>query len=298
MATEREKEIYRVTLTGTLVNALLILMKFLAGIFGRSSAMLADAVHSLSDFVTDIIVIVFVKISGKPCDKGHNYGHGKYETLATLIIGVILATAGGGLMINGIREVIASLGGALLHRPTMLALVIAVVSILSKEWLYHYTVRKGKKVNSPAVMANAWHHRSDAVSSIGTLIGIAGAMFLGTKWRILDPVAAIVVSLFIIKSGCDIMKPTIGELLEASLSEEQEQEITKIVKSVPGVKDIHNLRTRRIGNGIAVDLHAKMDGGITLEEAHEIATQAEKAIRDSFGLNSLVNIHMEPYKSA
>lgn len=296
MATEREKEIYRVTLTGTLVNALLILMKFLAGIFGRSSAMLADAVHSLSDFVTDIIVIVFVKISGKPCDKGHDYGHGKYETLATLIIGVILAAAGGGLMINGIREVIASLGGALLHRPTMLALVIAVVSILSKEWLYHYTVRKGKKVNSPAVMANAWHHRSDAVSSIGTLIGIAGAMFLGTKWRILDPVAAIVVSLFIIKSGCDIMKPTIGELLEASLSEEQEQEITRLVKSVPGVKDIHHLRTRRIGNGIAVDLHAKMDGKITLEQAHEIATQAEKAIRERFGENSLVNIHMEPYK--
>lgn len=296
MATEREKEIYRVTLTGTLVNALLILMKFLAGIFGRSSAMLADAVHSLSDFMTDIIVIVFVKISGKPCDKGHDYGHGKYETLATLIIGVILAAAGGGLMINGIREVIASLGGALLPRPTMLALVIAVVSILSKEWLYHYTVRKGKKVNSPAVMANAWHHRSDAVSSIGTLIGIAGAMFLGTKWRILDPVAAIVVSLFIIKSGCDIMKPTIGELLEASLSEEQEQEITRLVKSVPGVKDIHHLRTRRIGNGIAVDLHAKMDGKITLEQAHEIATQAEKAIRERFGENSLVNIHMEPYK--
>ncbi len=296
MATEREKEIYRVTLTGTVVNALLILMKFLAGIFGRSSAMLADAVHSLSDFVTDIIVIVFVRISGKPCDKGHDYGHGKYETLATLIIGVILAAAGGGLMINGIREVAASLGGVLLPRPTMLALVIAVVSILSKEWLYRYTVKKGREVNSQAVMANAWHHRSDAVSSIGTLIGIAGAMFLGTKWRILDPIAAIVVSLFIIKSGYDIMKPTIGELLEASLSEEQEQEITKLVKSVPGVRDIHNLRTRRIGNGIAVDLHAKMDGGITLEEAHEIATQAEKAIRDRFGLNSLVNIHMEPYK--
>ncbi|MDE6239270.1 MAG: cation diffusion facilitator family transporter, partial [Muribaculaceae bacterium] len=154
--------------------------------------------------------------------------------------------------------------------------------------------KKGREVNSQAVIANAWHHRSDAISSIGTFLGIAGAMFLGEDWRILDPAAAIVVSLFIIKSGYDIMKPSIDELLEASLPEEQEAEITRIVTAIPGIKNIHNLRTRRIGNEIAVDLHAKMDGNLSLSAAHAIATLAEKAIKQRFGENSFINIHMEP----
>lgn len=291
----RQKEIYKVTLTGTAVNAVLIVLKFIAGIVGRSSAMVADAVHSLSDFITDVIVLVFVKIAGKPRDKGHDYGHGKFETLATLIIGLILAVAGVALMINGIKLVVHSLKGNELPCPTWLALVIAVISILSKEWLYRYTAKKGREVNSQAVVANAWHHRSDAVSSGGTLVGIAGAMFLGEHWRILDPLAAIVVSFFIIKSGYDIMKPCISELLEASLPESQEQEILELVKGIEGIKDVHNLRTRRIGNDIAIDMHAKMDGSQSLSDAHNKATLAEKAIKDRFGNNSIINIHMEPY---
>lgn len=291
----REKEIYKVTLIGTAVNAVLILLKFIAGIVGRSSAMVADAVHSLSDFVTDIIVLIFVKIAGKPQDKGHDYGHGKFETFATMIIGLILVAAGIGLMINGIKLVIESLKGNELPRPTMLALAIAVISILAKEWLYRFTAKKGRQVNSQAVVANAWHHRSDAVSSGGTLVGIAGAMFLGDRWRILDPIAAIVVSIFIIKSGYDIMKPCISELLEASLPDKQEQEILDLVKGVPGIKEVHNLRSRRIGNGIAVDMHAKMDGNQSLSEAHAKATEAENAIKSRFGANSIINIHMEPY---
>lgn len=291
---QREKEIYKVTLIGTAVNAVLIVLKFIAGIVGRSSAMVADAVHSLSDFITDVIVLIFVKIAGKPRDKGHDYGHGKFETMATLIIGLILVGAGIGLMINGIEQVLHSLKGNSLPRPTMLALIIAVVSIGAKEWLYRFTARKGREVNSQAVIANAWHHRSDAVSSGGTLVGIAGAMFLGDRWRILDPIAAIVVSFFIIKSGYDIMRPCISELLEASLPEEQEKEIRRLVKSVPGIIALHNLRTRRIGNGIAVDLHAKMDGYQSLSDAHAKATLAEKAIKSKFGNNSIINIHMEP----
>ncbi len=294
MDDNREREIYKVTLTGTGVNAVLIVLKFVAGIVGRSSAMVADAVHSLSDFVTDVIVLIFVKIAGKPRDKSHEYGHGKFETLATLVIGLILAGAGIGLMINGIEQVIHSLKGNLLPRPTILALVIAIVSILAKEWLFRLTLRKGKEVNSPAVVANAWHHRSDAISSVGTLVGIAGAMFLGVRWRILDPIAAIVVSLFIIKSGYDIMKPCISELLEASLPEEQQREIIDIVKAVPGIRNVHNLRSRRIGNGIAVDLHAKMDGNQSLADAHARATAAEKALKARFGDNAFINIHMEP----
>lgn len=290
----REKEIYKVTLTGTAVNAALIVLKFVAGFVGRSSAMVADAVHSLSDFVTDVIVLVFVKIAGRPSDKNHDYGHGKYETFATMIIGLILTFAGFVLMYNGIRLIIDGFDGHALPRPTMIALVFAVVSIVSKEWLYRLTARVGRRVSSNAVVANAWHHRSDAVSSAGTLIGIAGAMFLGDRWRILDPIAAVVVSIFIIKSGYDIMKPSVYELLEGSLPENEEKEIERLVKSVPGIVRIHNLRTRRIGNNIAVDLHAKMDGNITLTEAHAIATRAEEAISQHFGPGSIINVHMEP----
>ncbi len=290
----REREIYRVTLIGSAVNAVLIVLKFIAGIFGKSSAMIADAVHSLSDFITDVIVLVFVKIAGKPRDKGHDYGHGKFETFATMIIGLLLSLAGVGLLANGIDLVIKSCNGHTLERPTMLALVIAVVSILSKEWLYRFTAAKGREVNSQAVVANAWHHRSDAISSAGTLVGVAGAMFLGDSWRILDPVAAIVVSLFIIKSGYDIMKPSVNELLESSLPEAQETEIRQLVLGVPGIISVHNLRTRRIGNGIAVDMHAKMDGSISLTEAHSRASAAEMAIRGRFGANAIINIHMEP----
>lgn len=290
----REKAIYRITLVGTAVNALSIVLKLVAGILGRSSAMIADAVHSLSDFVTDLIVLVFVRVAGKPSDKSHDYGHGKFETMATMLIGIILIFAGIGLMYNGIQRIMLSLEGHGIPRPTYLALSVAVISILSKEWLYRATVRKGRELHSQAVIANAWHHRSDAVSSVGTLIGVAGAMFLGPRWHILDPVAAVVVSMFIVKSGYDITRPCFGELLDASLPEAQEKEIMRVVMSVSGVKAIGEMRTRRIGNNIAVDICTKMDGGITLSQAHSIASAVEKALRDTFGRNSIISVHMEP----
>lgn len=288
----REQKIYKVTLVGTSVNALLIVLKLIAGFVGRSSAMVADAVHSLSDFVTDAIVLIFVKIADKPRDRTHEYGHGKYETMATMVIGLILIVTGLALMYNGVEHIIRSLHGEVLPRPRMVALVIALVSIASKEWLYHYTKRIGRQVNSQAVIANAWHHRSDAISSIGTLIGIAGAMFL--DWRILDPLAAVVVSAFIIKSGYDIMHPMVSELLEAALPEAQQSEIVKIVSAVDGIHNVHNLRTRRIGNDIAVDLDVKMNGHLTLAHAHMLASQAEMALKKKYGNGTIVNIHMEP----
>ena len=294
MTDSRQKRIYRITIAGSIVNLVLIILKFLAGIFGRSSAMLADAVHSLTDLATDIIVIVFVKISGKPRDADHEYGHGKYETFATFIIGALLTLAGLGLMVDGGVNVWKSVNGAVLERPTLFALIIAVVSILSKEILFHATIRVGREEHSNAVCANAWHHRSDAFSSLGTLVGVAGAMFLGDRWRILDPVAAIFVSLFIIKSGWDIMHPSINELLEGSLSKDEEEEIKQIVLGVKGARQMHNLRTRRIGNNVAMDLHVKMDGDITLREAHSIATAIEIELRKRFGHSAFVNIHMEP----
>ena len=214
----REREIYKVTIVGSVVNFLLLLFKFFAGIVGHSAAMLADAVHSLSDFVTDIIVLVFVRLSSKPEDADHDYGHGKYETLATAIIGLCLFIVGLGILWNGAQSIWHVIQGGVLPRPGMLALVAAVVSIVSKEALYQYTVFKGRKLQSQAVVANAWHHRSDAFSSIGTLVGIGGAILLGDAWCVLDPIAAVVVSFFILKVSVKLLVPSMNELLEKSKS--------------------------------------------------------------------------------
>ncbi len=294
---DRKKKIYKVTLIGTIVNIVLVVLKFVAGILGRSSAMIADAVHSLSDFVSDVIVLIFVGISARPTDKGHEYGHGKFETFATMIIGVILSLAGIGLLAGGIEKIIRSARGEVLPEPGMWALIVAIVSIVMKEALFHYTYRWGKRLNSPSVIANAWHHRSDSISSVGTLVGIAGAMFLGEKFRILDPLAAILVSFFIIKSGWDITRPAVNELLEGSLPEEEEKKILDIINSVDGIYSVHKLRTRRIGNNIAVDFHAQMDGNQTLRQAHDCATRAEKRLMEAYGADTIVNVHMEPAKT-
>ena len=292
----REKGIYKVTIVGSIVNFLLLVFKFFAGIAGHSAAMLADAVHSLSDFITDIVVIVFVRIAGKPEDKGHDYGHGKYETSATAIIGLLLLCVGFGIFWNGASSIYTFLRGGQLESPGVVALVAALVSIVSKEILYQYTVIQGKKLNSQAVIANAWHHRSDALSSIGTAIGIGGAILLGDHWRVLDPVAAVVVSFFIMKVSVRLLIPCVDELLEKSLPEDVEKEIEQTVLSFPGVSQPHHLRTRRIGNYYAIELHVRMDGKITLEEAHSTATAIENKLKEMFGKGTHVGIHVEPTK--
>ena len=292
----REKGIYKVTIVGSIVNFLLLVFKFFAGIAGHSAAMLADAVHSLSDFITDIVVIVFVRIAGKPEDKGHDYGHGKYETLATAIIGLLLLCVGFGIFWNGASSIYTFLRGGQLESPGVVALVAALVSIVSKEILYQYTVIQGKKLNSQAVIANAWHHRSDALSSIGTAIGIGGAILLGDHWRVLDPVAAVVVSFFIMKVSVRLLIPCVDELLEKSLPEDVEKEIEQTVLYFPGVSQPHHLRTRRIGNYYAIELHVRMDGKITLEEAHSTATAIENKLKEMFGKGTHVGIHVEPTK--
>lgn len=294
--TEREKGIYRVTVVGSIVNFLLLVFKFLAAVFGHSAAMLADAVHSLSDFVTDIIVIVFVRISAKPEDEGHDYGHGKYETLATAIIGILLLFVGFGILWSGASSIYYFLQGGSLQEPGILALAAALISIVSKEVLYRYTVFKGKKLNSQAVIANAWHHRSDALSSIGTAIGIGGAILLGPHWRVLDPIAAVVVSFFIMKVSIRLLIPCVDELLEKSLPAEVEDQIQETILSFPGVSSPHHLRTRRIGSYCAIEVHVRMDGKIPLEEAHRTATEIENKLKDMFGRNTHVGIHVEPLK--
>lgn len=292
----REAGIYRVTLVGSVVNLLLLVFKFVAGILGHSAAMLADAVHSLSDFVTDIIVIVFVRISSKPEDEGHDYGHGKYETLATAIIGLVLLFVGFGILWNGATSIWDFWQGGELKEPGMLALWAALVSILFKELLYQYTVLKGRRLNSQAVVANAWHHRSDALSSIGTAVGIGGAILLGERWLILDPLAAVVVSLFIMKVAIQLLVPCVEELLEKSLPAEVEEKIKQEILAFPGVTSPHHLRTRRIGSSYAIEVHIRMDGQITLEEAHHTATAIENRLKSEFGSRTYINIHVEPVK--
>ncbi len=292
----REKEIYKVTIIGSIANFVLLVFKFVAGILGKSSAMIADAVHSLSDFVTDVIVLIFVKVSTKPKDAGHDYGHGKYETLATTIIGLILLMVGTGIFWNGLNKIIAVSRGEEIGSPDMIALVAALVSIVIKEVLYQYTVIVGKRVNSQAVIANAWHHRSDAFSSIGTTLGIAGAIFLGKEWHILDPIAAVIVSVFIVKVAIQLMIPCLNDLLERSLPDEVEKEIVDIILEDTQVKDPHNRKTRRIGNDFAIEVHIRVRGDLTVREAHVVATGIEIRLREKYGSRTHVAVHVEHEK--
>ena len=283
----REKEIYKVTAVGTVVNVLLTIFKFVAGFVGRSSAMVADAVHSLSDLVTDAIIFIFVKAASKPIDRDHEYGHGKFETLATLIVGCILILVGVGIMIAGVKDCIDFFQGNKGEHPRLIALIAAILSIVLKEGVYRYTIQRGKKIDSPILIANAWHHRSDSFSSIATLIGVAGAMFLGEKGLILDPLAAILVSFYICKSGYDVVKPSIDELLEKALPIETEKEIRQILKSVEGIQGVHLLKTRKIGSKLAIEAHTLMDGQISLNDAHKIATSAERKLKKTFWIKNI-----------
>ncbi len=292
----RKREIYKITLVGSAVNFLLLVFKFAAGILGHSAAMVADAVHSLSDFVTDIIVLVFVRLSNKPRDKDHDYGHGKYETLATAIIGAILFLVGLGILYKGALSIVSFAKGQPLEVPGNIALIAALLSIVIKETLYRYTVIKGRGLNSQAVMANAWHHRSDALSSIGTAVGIGGAVLLGKNWAVLDPIAAVVVSFFILKVAVKLFIPCMEELLEKSLPEETEKEIEDLVRSFDGVSDPHNLRTRKIGNYFAIEIHVRMNGELSLSQTHRIATDIENALKQRYGKGTFVGIHVEPEK--
>ena len=292
----RENELTKVTLWGSIGNLVLLSFKFVAGIVAGSSAMVADAVHSLSDFLTDLIVLVFVRIGAKPQDESHDYGHGKFETLATLFVALALVGAAIGIIVSGSLKIARWLQGETLEAPGMLALWAALLSILVKEILFRITIAKGKALESPAVIANAWHHRSDALSSIGAAVGIGGAILLGQRWAVLDPLASIVVGGMLVKVAWDLLKVSTGELTDSSLSAETEREIEDIIRSFPQVSEPHNLRTRRIGNRIAIESHVRLDGNMTLDEAHDIVSAIEDQIRERFGHGTIVTIHMEPVK--
>lgn len=293
---QREKEIYLVTLSGSVGNIILLTFKFVAGFVGNSSAMIADAVHSLSDFLTDIVVLVFVRISTKPQDESHDYGHGKFETIASLFIGLALMGAAVGIIFAGGIQLVRWFHGEQLQPPGLLALWAALLSIIIKETLYQYTIRRGKALQSQAMIANAWHHRSDAFSSIAAAIGIGGAILMGNSWAVLDPLASIIVGLMLVKVATELLKTSIGELTECSMPIETENEILSLIQSFPDVQQPHNLRTRRIGNRMAIEVHLRMDGTLPLTVVHERASVIERKLKERFGQHTHITIHMEPVK--
>lgn len=292
----REKEIYKVTLIGSAGNAVLLTFKFIAGILGHSSAMIADAVHSLSDFVTDLLVLVFVNISSKPQDQSHDYGHGKFETIASFLIGLALVAAATGIVASGILKLLDWWNGNQLETPGWIALWAALLSIIIKELLYQYTSYRGKKLDSSVMIANAWHHRSDALSSIGAALGIGLAILLGQRWTVFDPLASIIVGFMLYKVAYGLLKTSIDELTECSLPTDTEEEIVEIIQSFNDVYEPHNLRTRRIGNRIAIEVHVRMDGQLPLHIVHERATTIERKLKERFGSKTHVTLHMEPVK--
>lgn len=290
----REKEIRKITLWGTAVNLLLTVFKIVAGVLGRSAAMIADGVHSLSDLLSDIVVLIFTHISSKGKDRDHSFGHGKFETLATLIVSTILVAVGANLMANGVSSIIGVFNGEVIPKPGYIALIAAAISIIAKEILYHATVKIGREQSSNVVIANAWHHRSDAFSSIGSLVSICGAIFLGDRWTILDPLASCIISVVIVVVAVRMAIPSLAELLETSLPEEIEQEIKTIALSIKGVDDIHELKTRRNGISFIIDAHIAVNPNISIVEAHDIATNVEDALQTKYGSETQINIHVEP----
>ena len=291
----RERAAVRITVVGAVVNVVLAALKLAAGLLGHSAAMIADAVHSLSDLVSDVVVVLFVRIAAMPADEHHDFGHGKFETLAALIVGLLLLGVSIGLFKSGAEQLRDILQGVKGEGPGLIAVVAAGVSIVTKELLYRYTKREGKRLEAPAVIANAWHHRSDALSSIGTLVGITGAIVLGESWRFLDPLAAVIVAIVIGKAAYDVMADAIGEFLEKSLPKDQEEEILRIIRESEIVLDPHNLCTRRIGTAIAIEVHIRLADTMTVLEAHDVTREIEERLRDRFGEWTHVVIHVEPY---
>lgn len=291
----RSKEAKKITLVGSMVNILLTILKLIAGFIGKSGAMIADGVHSLSDLLTDVVVLIGFKFTEKPEDDDHNYGHGKFETLATAIISIFLFVVGFEIFKNGAVNIWKVFRGGTLPKPGMIALAAATVSIVAKEVLYHYTLAVGRKISSSSVIANAWHHRSDVLSSLGTFVGIGGAIALGNRWTVLDPVASVVVSIMIFKVAFAILMPSLNELMETSLTEEEKTDIATIIESCPGILYHHELRTRRLGNRAVIEFYIHVDSKLNIRQAHDISTEAEEKLRGRFGEDAIITVHIEPH---
>jgi len=272
-----------------MVNGVLIMLKFAGGIFGQSQALIADAVHSVSDLFTDIIVLVGLRMGRKAPDERHHFGHARIETLASFMVGLaLIATA----LYLGIEASLNIYHHTVCH-PTKLALIGAAVSIIFKEVLYHYTVRVGRRIKSRLIVANAWHHRSDALSSVAVLIGVSGAL-IRPSWHSLDAYAALLVSFFIVKVGLDILKDSLREFTDTAPPPEILDTITSCAGGVPGVISVHDLRVRTSGGLYQMETHIVVDGQLTVFEGHRIAKEVETCLAEEVAGLDRVIVHVDP----
>lgn len=283
-----------VTMVGFWINAALVILKLFFGYWGHSDALVADGYHSVSDFLTDFLVLFFIGIAYKKADNRHPYGHGKFETIGSVGISIILIIVAIFIGYEGFKTIIDSFEGVKIPRPDVWTIVVAAISILAKEFCYRYTIAYGRKYNSSSIIANAWHHRTDALSSIATLVGVSISFFLGEAWRILDPIASVIIAGFILWSAIKIAMPSIDELLENSVPEEEVQNIRNIISEVKGVENVHNLRCRYNGHSMIIDVNIHVDPDITVKEGHEIATAVEENLKGNFGNDLIIYIHVEP----
>ena len=283
------KTAVKVSTVSIILNIILSLLKLVAGIFGKSMAMLSDAVHSLSDVFGSIIVIIGVKISKKKEDNDHQYGHDRMECLASLALGAILFLTGALLIYEGIKKIVS---GTSISTPGQIALIAAIVSIVVKEGMYWYTKINANRINSDALKAEAWHHRSDALSSIGSLIGVAGAM-LGLK--ILDPVMGCVIGVVIIKVSYDIAKESVDKMVDKACDDDTVGALKKEVEKVSGVKELDIIKTRMFGTKIYVEIEISVDGNMILKDAHDIAEQVHDNIEKNFENVKHCTVHVNPY---
>ncbi|MDP8219395.1 MAG: cation diffusion facilitator family transporter [Candidatus Theseobacter exili] len=285
------KQARNITWIGFWVNLLLALLKFSVGFLGHSQAVLADGVHSLSDVSTDLVVLFGVKFWSSPPDEDHQYGHHRIEALITVIIGIILILTALGI---GYRS-ISTIKETSIKQPGLIALIGAVLSIFLKEWLYRWTIKIGTKIKSSSVIANAWHHRSDAFSSIPVVIAVTAAL-ITPKWAYIDHIGALIVSFFIFKVAWNILKSAIFELTDRSATQIDSNKIHSIAIEVDGVKSAHAIRSRRLGSGLFVDLHILVDGGLSVKEGHDISEAVKNKLIGT-GPNVLdAVIHLEPFE--
>jgi cation diffusion facilitator family transporter len=283
-----------ITITGAITNIALSAVKVAGGILGHSAALVADGVHSLSDLVTDAVVIFGVRIARRPPDDNHTFGHGRFETVSAFLVGLVLIGAGALIGWQGIRRAVEIGSGASLPYPKTVTVVIAAGSVVIKEILFQITRRVGRNEKSPALIANAWHHRSDALSSVAAVFGISGAIVLGEGWLILDPITGILVSILVVTVGVRTAVTALREMTDHALSDGECDELITIVQGVPGVEDPHNLKTRRLGPTVAVEIHFRVRGEMSVNDGHIRATEVERRIRERFGPDTTVITHVEP----
>jgi cation diffusion facilitator family transporter len=283
------RELRRVTWVGLLANLFLSSLKFVGGIFGASQAVVADAVHSLSDSTTDVAILIGIRYWSKPPDEDHPYGHRRIETLVTITIGLLLVGVAAGLAYNALVNLQEKHSSG----PNWIAFVAAAVSIVCKEFLYHWTVAAGRRHKSPAVIANAWHHRSDALSSIPVAMAVLGAA-LYPAWIFLDHVGAVVVTIFILQAAWKIMWPALKEIVDAGASERDCEQIKTVALGVEGVKDVHAIRARYLGSGLQADLHILVDGDKTVREGHDLSEKVKELLLANGPDVVDVVVHLEP----